>query len=292
MPPEPTLIALFAGTGSAALYSVYLRAKDFGRHRAVASRPADLFSLPVHHTIVDIDVAGSGSRDDQLQLRMRADLRALVGAVLARQSLTPGGTVDCRDLGDGIRLVVPASVSPCAMLDPFIPNLATALREHRKLTAPAARLRLRVAVHTGLLHRDETGWAGNPLVLCARLRDAEPVRLALRAAGDRADLAVVVSQTVHDTVVRHGFGLDPDTYRQVTIREKETLARAWVHVPGFPAPPGLDADEPVLVRRAALVCARSRGNARRRTARSWVRSRRIDGVGSPFDHGAAAPIWK
>src|SRR5207247_4349976 len=36
---------------------------------------------PVHHTVVAMDVAGSGRRDDLLQLRMRADLHAIVAEI-------------------------------------------------------------------------------------------------------------------------------------------------------------------------------------------------------------------
>src|SRR5438046_2554770 len=84
---------------------------------------------PVHYTIVAMDVAGSGGRDDLLQLRMRADLREIVADTLATRSLDLA-TLTHTDLGDGIRLMI-AGVSPAVLLDPFVPNLATALRQHR-----------------------------------------------------------------------------------------------------------------------------------------------------------------
>src|SRR5262249_1144747 len=153
------------------------------------------------------------------QLRMRADLRAVIAGTLSRQphDMSP---VDRDDLGDGLRLIVPATIPPGTLLDPFVPNLASALREHRKAVADVARLRLRVAIHMGLLHRDR-GWAGQPLVHCARLLDAGPVRRILESV-PQADLVMVVSQVIYDAVVRHGYGLDPATYRQITINEKET----------------------------------------------------------------------
>src|SRR5439155_16729829 len=147
---------------------------------------------PLHHTVVRLDVADSGSRDDQLQLRMRQDLLAIVGSALAAQAMDRTA-LDIDDWGDGLRLEIPATVTPAALLDPFVPNLVAGLCEHRKSVAEAARLRLRMAVHTGLLHRDDAGWAGEPLVHCARLLDAAPVRRALRAAV-RADVVLVVSQ--------------------------------------------------------------------------------------------------
>jgi hypothetical protein len=192
---------------------------------------------PLHHTIVAMDVVDSGRLVDLLQLRMRADLRAIVTDVLARQSLDP--VVDYTDLGDGIRLIVPPTVTPAAMLDPFVPNLASALRQHRLLVSEAARLRLRIAVHMGLLHRDPGGWAGAPLVTCARMLDARPVRRVM-AAADRPDMVLVVSQAVYDGIVRHGYGLDPAGFQPVDISEKEMAATVWVHVPGYRVPLGLD----------------------------------------------------
>src|SRR5438046_7006976 len=100
-------------------------------------------------------------------MRMRADLRTIVEAVLALQ-LLGDKVADRGDLGDGMRLIMQAGVTPRALLDPFALNLAAALREHRKAASAAARLRLRVAVHMGLLHRDATGWVREPLVHCAR----------------------------------------------------------------------------------------------------------------------------
>jgi hypothetical protein len=202
-----------------------------------AGRPPATHTQPVHHTVVAIDVAGSGGRDDLLQLRMRADLRAIVAEVLTRQGLDLS-TMHHTDLGDGMRLIVPPEVSPSALLDPFVPHLAAALRQHRRASSETAGLRLRVAVHMGLLHRDDGGWAGAPLVTCARMLDASPVRRVL-AAENRADLVLVVSETVYDGVVRHGYGLDPAAFGQVRMVEKETAAPVWIHVPGYPYPPGL-----------------------------------------------------
>ncbi|GIJ48314.1 hypothetical protein Val02_52000 [Virgisporangium aliadipatigenens] len=206
---------------------------------------------PVHYTIVAMDVAKSGGRDDQLQIRMRADLRAVVAETLAHQGLDTAGIAH-DDLGDGVRLIVPARVTPALLLDPFVPRLVARLREHRKTAADAARLRLRMAVHMGLLHRDGDGWAGRPLVHCARLLDAGPLRRVLTAS-ERPDLAVIVSDDVYEKVVLHGYGLDPDAYTRVEVAEKETTAAAWVHVPGFPTPPGLGDEETVPVQQRPAV---------------------------------------
>jgi hypothetical protein len=184
---------------------------------------------PTYHTIVEIDVAGSGRFDDRAQLRMRAVLRAVIAEALALQSLSDAA-VSRTDLGDGLRLIFPPMVSPRGLLDPFIPDLAASLRRQHETGAGADQLRLRVAVHAGLLHRDSDGWTGAPLIHCARLIDAEPVRRVLNA-GTAASLVLVVSQAIYDSIVRHGYGLDRSSYRPVKIRRKESNMTAWVYVP-------------------------------------------------------------
>jgi hypothetical protein len=185
---------------------------------------------PFHHTVVATDVVGSSDRDDQLQLKMRADLREILAETLAQQGLDMTA-LGVTDLGDGIRLQVPAVVSPSAILTPFIPNLATVLRLHRKASNEKSRVRLRVAIHMGLLHRERAGgWAGTVLTECARLLDAPSARDLIAASG--ADLVVVVSQPIYEAVVRPGFGLDPGSFDRIRVRSKETDTHAWAWLPG------------------------------------------------------------
>jgi hypothetical protein len=216
---------------------------------------AGVLDQPVHRTVVGMDVAGSGVRDDHLLLVMRADLREIVAGCLARHRIDPS-MVDQEDQGDGLRLIVSGEVPPGLLIDQLMSSLAQALRLHRRTAAESARIRLRVAVHMGLLRRDNGVWAGTPLVHCARLLDAAQLRRVLRSAPE-VDLAVAVSQTIYDAVVRPGLGADPATFLRVVVREKETAAPAWIHVPGHRVPPGLegveDASLLVRIRRWATV---------------------------------------
>ena len=192
---------------------------------------------PVHHTIIATDVAKSGSRNDVLIVRMRADLRRMLKDVLAQQAVDMDAQA-VADLGDGYRLLLPASISPGSALNPFVANLANALRLHREASSEAHRIRLRVVVHSGLLHPEADGsWAGTPLKEAARLLEAPVGRLFLDAFPS-ADMVLLVSQTIYDTVVRHGYTLDPQLFERVEVEVKETRESAWVHVPGSgPAPP-------------------------------------------------------
>lgn len=185
---------------------------------------------PLPHTIVDIDIVGSGKlANDTLLLGAREDIRRLLAGVLAQQGID-FNALPKHDLGDGMRLTVPGIVSPAALVDPFVRNLDTALRQHRQRMSDAARLRLRMAIHHGLIHQDGVA-AGESLRVVARLLDAAPVRQAARIAAE-ANLVLVVSQVMYDAVVRHGYGLDPQLFQQIAIAEKETRDTAWLYVPG------------------------------------------------------------
>ncbi len=192
-------------------------------------------------TVLIIDVAGSASHTNPWQLRMRTDLRKIVLGILETQRHDPAG-FHLDDTGDGVRLIFPSEAMTIDLLARFVPALAEALRAYRTAD-PQAGFQLRIAIDTGLVHRDH-GWHGSPLIRCSRLCDAEPVRQVLRAA-NRADLVVVVSSRVYDDVVRHGYdGIDPSSYRSITVQVKETGTTAWVHIPGYASPPDVaDGDD-------------------------------------------------
>ncbi len=195
---------------------------------------------PLAQTVVDLDMIGSGRlANDPLMLAARSDIRRITAATLAQQGID-FSALPRHDLGDGLRLIVPGVVSPAAVVDPFIKNLDAALRLHRERLSPVARLRLRVAIHHGLVHQDEVP-AGEPMRVVARLLDAAPVRRAAELAPD-ANLVVVVSEVMYDSVVRHGYGLDPRLFQHIAIAEKEMVSTAWLYVPGFT--PNLAIDEP------------------------------------------------
>lgn len=130
-----------------------------------------------------------------------------------------------------------APISPSVALDPFVANLATALRLHREASSEAHRMRLRVAIHTGLLHPEPDGvCTGGVLKECTRLLDAPVARWILDTVPS-ANLVVVVSQTLYDSVVSQGYTVDPALFRRIRVQVKETDEDAWAYVPGVGLPP-------------------------------------------------------
>jgi hypothetical protein len=187
---------------------------------------------PQHHTIIATDVARSSSRNDALLVRMRRDLREILAGTLERQGLDPARLTRIDD-GDGYRYLIPAAVAPPhAALDPFIGRLGIELRMHREAASEAHRLRLRVAVHSGLLYAEPDGaCTGVPLKDCARLLDADAGR-DLLTAHPEADLVLLVTEPFYREVVGSGASLDPNAFRPIRVSVKETDRAGWAYLPG------------------------------------------------------------
>lgn len=191
---------------------------------------------PLFHTIVATDVEKSGGRDDNLLLRMRADLRDILAGTLSRQRIDIAALTVLDD-GDGFRLLLPADIAPHALVDPFLNRLGIELRAHRAAANPAHRLRLRVALHSGLLFREPSGsYTGIPLKDCARLLDA-PAGRRLLADNPRADMVVLLTDAFYQDVVAGGTTVDPAWFRRIPVQVKETDRDGWAYLPGATPPP-------------------------------------------------------
>ncbi|MFE0385140.1 adenylate/guanylate cyclase [Streptomyces bungoensis] len=180
---------------------------------------------PLHAQLFLADVERFGPRSDREQLRTRENLYTELRSGFTEElwRLCPH-----EDRGDGVLVVVPPAVPESRLFTEVLPRLEHALGRRRR-NDPL--LRLRIAVHAGAVHRDRHGFAGNAVNHVFRLCEAPPLRQALGEAA--SDTALLVSDAVHDSVVRAGLpGVDPATFHAVDLRVKETSARAWLHVAG------------------------------------------------------------
>jgi hypothetical protein len=198
--------------------------------RSTDSPPAAIKQAKTELTLLALDIAAFGDprRDNEIQLHLRRALYDHVAEAFAMTHL-PWRRCYHEDRGDGALIVVPPDVEPTDLLDPFAHHLTALLRRSNKLASDPARLRVRGAVHTGRIHADERGIAGQALVHLSRLLDAPAFKRALNASG--ADFGLVVSDHLHAQALAHGGFFNPAAYRTLTIRHKETRARAWLWLP-------------------------------------------------------------
>jgi hypothetical protein len=216
------------GGGVAMAYRHMLR----GRRSRVAGRSLQQLSRhAVQHVIVAFDIVAFGdpARDDQLQLHLRRSLYQILERSFVDSGL-PWREQDREDSGDGLSVIVPAGIPTGALIDPLVAHLRAGLRRHNRTASDPAKIRLRMALHTGHVYRDPNGFTGRSLITLFRLLDAPEFKHVFTAAA--ADLALITSDEVYQDVIRHGPGLiDPDAYRPIEARSKETCVRAWVQAP-------------------------------------------------------------
>jgi hypothetical protein len=147
----------------------------------------------------------------------------------------PYGACYREDRGDGALVVVPPSVDTTVLLTSLVHRLRAEVRQHNDVSVEAARIRLRLAVHTGIVRSDAEGLVGTAVNYAFRILEAPQLKQVLQRTG--AEVALITSERVYDDVIRHGLGLvDPAEFHQVELRVKETVTSAWMTLPGLSAP--------------------------------------------------------
>jgi hypothetical protein len=138
---------------------------------------------------------------------------------------------------------LPTSVSKVDLTGRFIIALHAGLAAHARVSSEQAALRLRVALHAGEVGSDEHGWLGEDLNTACRLVDLDALRGTL-AAATRSCLVLAVSDSWYSAVVRHDYpGIDRAAFRPVPFQAKEVRQTAWISVPGYQEPPGIQPDD-------------------------------------------------
>lgn len=188
---------------------------------------------PVYRLILAVDLEGSTKRTNPAKGALRRVLyhlmdRALAATEIAGQHLEPSA-----DRGDGMLILIRPhdDVPKTALLGTLIPALTALLAEHNAAVPdPSLRMRLRVVVHAGEIHVDDWGFYGEELDVAFRLLDAPAVKRTLGAAS-RSPLALVISDEIFRTIIRHGY-LDEEHYQPgVRVRVAGQQRRGWVSTP-------------------------------------------------------------
>ena len=192
--------------------------------------PNPVGNLPTHRSIVVVDVVSftRPDRDNVDQLAIRDALYRTLHEAFEDSGIPWRQTVR-EDRGDGVLIFVSAEVSKVLLLGPLPARLGALLEHGNAQRAPRQRFRLRVAVHAGEVHHDAHGYAGYDVNLAFRLVDAQPLRAAM--AGSSAPVGLIVSEGVHDGVLRHGYGgLDAAAFQRVPVRVKTADVAGWIQL--------------------------------------------------------------
>jgi len=196
--------------------------------------------------LLAVDAKGYGGAPVVTQYRFQEAITRLLREAADAAGLKRSLWVT-QEAGDSVFAVLPEGASEPALVDPFMRALDAGLRADNHGRVPAARLRLRAAVHFGPASPGDNGFVGRGPVETGRILDSAALRGALAEASE-ACLAVGVSSAVFHDVVQAGHTtFRPDEFRDVLVEEKEYRERAWIWVPG--AGTGQPRPDPGVARR-------------------------------------------
>ena len=171
----------------------------------------------------DVVAFGAPTRTDE-------DRRIIREAILGMMRTTLESLWDecvAEDRGDGHLIVVPPHIPTAQVVERLLNGLPQQLRRHNRIYNESVRIRLRVAVNVGPVVSDAMGMSGEAIIRTARLLDAVALRKGIDKSG--ANLGLIVSNFVYETVIKHGAGsIEPDGYGHVPVNVKETRLTAWI----------------------------------------------------------------
>jgi len=197
-------------------------------------------SLPVYvsryYALVVVDIENWGGQPGAAQARMQAALRLILERAMVSVGIGSAG-VRSTSRGDGMIIALSTEVSKELVTVPLVKALNRELRIYDDECPPDEVMRLRVALHAGDVHDGGTEWAGEAVVTACRLVDSDVLHRVLTAA-DTAVLAVIVSGSWYDAVLRAGWAVSTG-YDHVRPAVKDYAGDAWIRVPGKARPPGL-----------------------------------------------------
>jgi hypothetical protein len=186
---------------------------------------------------VAYDVEGYSGRGTRHEFSAQARLAELLTYAFREAGLPPGAE-EVQEQGDGGIAFLPTggTLDEPRLLVGLINALRIGLDELNEDIVDRARIRLRVGLHEGVVHRAPHGYVGPAVIEVCRLRDSEVVRAALAGAPDL--LVVVVADRLYQDVLSHGYhGLPASAFTRADIRAKSFSAPGWVYLPGAaPAP--------------------------------------------------------
>ena len=187
---------------------------------------------PNRRLLMSVDMQQYSQRDNIAQYRAQQVFREAITQATAAAGLDRSAW-HVQQGGDSELAILPPDTSEPVVLDMFAVHLNRMLRQANRGLLPETKVRLRMAVHEGLVHLGgANGYPGDAVNFVCRLRDASILKRALAAFPD-ACLAVIVSDPIYRDVVAQQYeGIRSDRFRKVDVHEPEKgfRAEAWMCV--------------------------------------------------------------
>lgn len=180
----------------------------------------------VHHTIVVTDTENftDPARTNLDQLAIRHGLYKVIRRAFVRARID-WSTCTTEDRGDGVLILIPPDMPKVRLAIGMLAQLGTALVKHNGSCSDRTRIRLRVAVHAGEVHRDSHGVAGRAINHAFRLVNSPAGKAALESCAE--PLAIIASDWFYDEVLSHYPAAEPHSYRRIPAMS------GWIRLPGL-----------------------------------------------------------
>lgn len=198
------------------------------------TNPASAEAYHYYRTLMAIDTEGSTTKTNT----QKANLRRVMYSIL-EEAMRIGGLSESDrtmiDWGDGaLALIHPADRIPkTKILGVVVPALEELLDKQNNEKEP--KIRLRVAVHAGEVHRDDRGWYGESLDVIFRLINSTEAKRALK--NTRESSILIVSGEIQRAIIRHNYrGITSDDYFALfSVRVHDSDYQGWLRRPSLSA---------------------------------------------------------
>ena len=187
---------------------------------------------------VAYDIVGYSGRDLHGQFDAQSRLAVILGAGCAAAGLGENDYA-IQQQGDGGLALLPTGgdVDDPRLFASFLQTIDAELVEVNRFRAPETRLRLRVALHEGVVFEADHGYVGAAVVEVFRMCDAAPTREALGANPD-ANMVIVVADRLYTDIFRYSLhGIPGEAFVRHDLRLKSFSGQGWIFVPGGNAAP-------------------------------------------------------
>jgi hypothetical protein len=183
------------------------------------------------------DVIGYSRRGNAGTEVLQRDLVEVLGRA-RRAAGIRDDEVDPQPQGDGQFTVLPAGIDESAVIPALLAELGARLAERDRGRPAEQGMRLRVALHRGLVKEGANGWVGEAAIAVHRVLDSDPLRDAARRHPS-ATYALGVPDVLYRDVIVHA--VHPPLAAEfeemiVDLPAKDFVERGWLYVG-----PGVDA---------------------------------------------------
>jgi hypothetical protein len=196
-------------------------------------RPAPARAAAVR-LCVAADVVGYSSRTPATAERVQRDLVRILAEGRTAAGIA-ADAVDPQPQGDGQFTVLPVGLDEADVIPRLLRGVSVALAA-RNAAEPVDRIRLRIALHRGLVKEADNGWVGRAAIAVHRILDSPPLRSSLTEHPE-ADWALAVPDVLFADVLSTGDDPPPKAFRPATVDlpAKGFLEQVWLYVPGVAA---------------------------------------------------------